>query len=270
MWWGHACGLFRPNSGQHETDSILDSYLKPKCFFDELIKRYSLYAHGTLKFFITPKNMIVRSAPIVNIEKKLKAFHGSSIVNATYHDMFFKKTEDLNTAAGYVFLVNEDKAKVDHDLNFLRNVERNAFSLILSDDTAYPELKEDDVYLSEIIPMIKKIEKHGTGLIVTDQFADDVDIFQIDYNEINDVKGNFDYVIVNLNKSLIDKNEADKVKIILDAILKVKSGGFIFVPKNTYELMSSGRKGIEALVKVLDYRIELPPHYIDNMIIASR
>jgi glutathione synthase/RimK-type ligase-like ATP-grasp enzyme len=257
-------------SGQHETDSILDSYLKPKCFFDELIKRYSLYAHGTLKFFITPKNMIVRSAPIVNIEKKLKAFHNSSIVNATYHDMFFKKTEDLNTAAGYVFLVNEDKAKVNHDLNFLRDVERNAFSLILSDDIAYPELKEDDVYLSEITPMIKKIEKHGTGLIVTDQFADDVDIFQIDYSEINDVKGHFDYVIVNLNKSLIDKNEAEKVKIILDAILKVKSGGFIFVPKNTYELMSSGRKGIEALVKVLDYKIELPPHYIENVIIASR
>ena len=41
-------------SGQHETDSILDSYLKPKCFFDELRKKYNLHAHGTLKFFITP------------------------------------------------------------------------------------------------------------------------------------------------------------------------------------------------------------------------
>ena len=152
-------------SGQHETDSILDSYLKPKCFFDELIKRYKLYAHGTLKFFITPKNMIVRSSPIVNIEKKLKAFHDSSLINTTYQDMIFKKTEDLNTAAGYVFLVNEDKAKVDHDLNFLRDVERNAFSLILSDDIILPKLKEDNEYLNEIIPMIKKIEKHGTGLL---------------------------------------------------------------------------------------------------------
>ena len=75
--------------------------------------------------------------------------------------MFFKKTEDLNTAAGYVFLVNEDKAAVDHDLNFLRDVERNAFSLILSDDSTYPELKDDATYLSEIIPMIKDIEKRG-------------------------------------------------------------------------------------------------------------
>ena len=257
-------------SGQHETDSILDSYLKPKCFFDELRKKYILHAHGTLKFFITPKNMIVRSSPIVNIDKKLKAFHDSSLVNATYHDMFFQKTEDLTTAAGYVFLINEDKADVDHDLNFLRDVERNAFSLILSDDVTYPKLKEDDEYLNEIIPMIKNIESHGTGLFVTDQIAEDVDIYQVDYRKTTEVNSNFDYVIVNLNKTLIDKNEADKVKIILNCLLKVKSGGYVFIPENTYQLMLSGRKGIEALVKVLNYKIELPPYFIQDVIIASR
>ena len=257
-------------SGQHETDSILDSYLKPKCFFDELKKNYKLYSHGTLKFFITPKNMIVRSSPIVNIEKKLKAFHESTLINTTYNDMFFQKTEDLNTAAGYAFLVHKEKSAVDHDLNFLRDVERHAFSLILSDDATFPELKDDDTYLSEIKPMINKIERHGTGLFITDQFGDDLDIYQVGYEKINDVNGNFDFIIINLNKILIDKNEAEKVKIIMDAILKVKNGGLIFVPKNTYQLTSSGRKGIEALVKVLDYKIELPPHYINDVIIASR
>lgn len=257
-------------SGQHETDSILDSYLKPKSFHDKLYKKYKLYAHGTLKFFITPKNMIVRSSPIVNIEKKLKAFHDSSLVNSTYQDMFFQKTEDLNTAAGYVFLVNENKDKVDHDLNFLRDVEKNAFSLILSDDTKYPELKDDETYLNEIIPNIRQLERHGTGLFVTDQFGDDLDIYQVGYNTVNNLNANFDYIIINLNKSLIDKNEAEKVKIILNAFLKVKSGGFVFVPKNTYQLMSSGRKGIEALIKVLDYKIELPPHFIQDVIIASK
>lgn len=257
-------------SGQHETDSILDSYLKPKCFFDELKKNYKLYSHSTLKFFITPKNMIVRSSPIVNIEKKLKAFHESTLINTTYNDMFFQKTEDLNTAAGYAFLVHKEKSAVDHDLNFLRDVERHAFSLILSDDATFPELKDDDTYLSEIKPMINKIERHGTGLFITDQFGDDLDIYQVGYEKINDVNGNFDFIIINLNKILIDKNEAEKVKIIMDAILKVKNGGLIFVPKNTYQLTSSGRKGIEALVKVLDYKIELPPHYINDVIIASR
>ena len=257
-------------SGQHETDSILDSYLKPDSFRDKLYRRYELYAHGTLKFFITPKDMIVRSSPIVNIENKLKAFHGSSMTNLTNYNMFFQKTEDLNTAAGYVFLVNENKAKVDHDLNFLRVVEKNAFSLILSHDTTYPELKDDETYLNEIIPYIKQIESHGAGLFVTDQFSDGIDIYQTDYNAVKELKSNFDYIIINLNKSLIDKNEAEKVKIILDAFLKVKSGGFVFVPKNTYQLMLSGRQGIEALIKVLDYNIELPPYFIQDMIIASK
>ena len=257
-------------SGQHETDSILDSYLKPEAFYDKLYEKYKLYAHGTLKFFITPKNMMVSSSPIVNIDKKLKAFYGSSMINATYRDMFFKKTEDLNTAAGYIFLVHEDKSAVDHDLNFLRSVERNAFALILSDDDDYLELKDDDEYLSDIIPIINVIEKHGTGLFVTDQHADGIATLQIGHDEIKDVKGNFDFIIINLNKSLIDKNEAEKVRIILDSILNVKRGGFIFVPENTYNLLASGRKGIEALIKVLDYTIELPPHMVHDMIIASR
>ena len=257
-------------SGQHETDSILDSYLKPKTFYDKIHEKYRLYAHGTLKFFITPKNMIARSSPITNIEKKLKAFHSSTLINTTYPDMYFKKTEDLNTAPGYVFLVNENKAKVDHDLNFLRDIERHAFSLILSEDNSDTKLKDDETYLNEIQPIIKENEKHGTGLLVTDQFSDNQDIFQISPKQIDDVHGNFDYIIINLNKSLINKHEADMVKIILNAILKIKNGGYIFVPKNTYQLLPSGRKGIEALIKVLNYNIELPPYYIRDIVIASK
>ena len=60
------------------------------------------------------------------------------------------------------------------------------------------------------------------------------------------------------------------VKIILNAILKIKNGGYIFVPKNTYQLLPSGRKGIEALIKVLNYNIELPPYYIRDIVIASK
>jgi hypothetical protein len=257
-------------SGQHETDSILDSYLKPKTFYDKIHEKYRLYAHGTLKFFITPKNMIARSSPITNIEKKLKAFHSSTLINTTYPDMYFKKTEDLNTAPGYVFLVNENKAKVDHDLNFLRDIERHAFSLILSEDNSDTKLKDDETYLNDIQPIIKESEKHGTGLLVTDQFSDNQDIFQISPKQIDDVHGNFDYIIINLNKSLVNKHEADMVKIILNAILKIKNGGYIFVPKNTYQLLPSGRKGIEALIKVLNYNIELPPYYIQDIVIASK
>ena len=49
-------------------------------------------------------------------------------------------------------LVNENKSDVDYDLNFLRDIERNAFSLILIDDAIYPKLKDESAYLSEILP----------------------------------------------------------------------------------------------------------------------
>ena len=66
-------------SGQHETDSILDSYLKPERFFEELKRKYELYAHGTLKFFIVPNNMIARSSPMARISTKLEAYHSTSL-----------------------------------------------------------------------------------------------------------------------------------------------------------------------------------------------
>ena len=44
----------------------------------------------------------------------------------------------------------------------------------------------------------------------------------------------------------------------------------IFIPKNNYQFASSGRKGMEALLKVLDYKIELPPYNIKEVIIASK
>ncbi len=257
-------------SGQHETDSILDSYLKPECFYNELKKKYELFAYGTLKFFIVPFDMVARSSPIVNMSNRLKAYHKGVLVSIDQYDMFFQKTEDINTAAGFIFLVHENKHEVDKNLNFLRDVERNAFSLILSEDSVTIEIKDDEEYLSETSPLIQKASRYGTGLFVTDQFAEDVDVVQIKYSDLNDLKGNFDFVVINLNKSFIGKNEADKVLLFLDIFSKVKTGGMIIIPKNTYQVLSSGRRGMEALIKLLDYKIELPPYNLHDVIIASR
>ena len=257
-------------SGQHETDSILDSYLKPKRFFEEMKKKYELYAYGSLKFFIIPKDILAHSSPILNIENKLKSFYGSTLSDIRQESLFFPKTEDLHSSGGYVFLVHEDKAEIDKSRNYLRKIERNAFSLIYSEDSLDFELKDDETYLTEIKPLIKQCEEYGTGLFVTDQFIEDIDILQINHGQINEIKGNFELIIINLNKSLIDKTESEKVKIILDVISKVKTGGKIFIPKNTYQCMSNGRVGVEALVEVLDYEIELPPYNIKDVVIASK
>lgn len=265
-----SAGFLDRISGQHETDSILDSYLKPERFYEQLKKKYKLYAFGTLKFFTVPRSMIASSSPIVLMNNKLKAYYDTSLINITYSNVFFEKTESVHNTAGYVFLVHEDKSEMDNNLNFLRTIEKNAFSLILSEDSQDIKLKDDETYLNEIQSLVTEIRKYGTGLFVSDQFLENIDMVQISSDSINEIKGNFDFIIINLNKSLIDKNEADKVKTILNVLLKVRTGGTVFIPKNTYQLLVSGRKGMEALIKLLDYKIEIPPYYIHDVIIASR
>ena len=257
-------------SGQHETDSILDSYLKPERFYEELKKKYELYAYGVVKFFIVPKDIIASSSPATTVCNRLKSYYGSTFADSNFNEAFFQKTNDLTTSAGYTFLVHEDKAVVQDNLDFLRTIEKNAFSLILSDDSLCEDMKDDETYLAEIMPLLEKGKKYGTGLFVTDQFADDIDILQLKHDEIAEIKGKFDFIVINLNKSLINKNESDKVKIILKIFSKTRTGGFIFIPKNTYQFLTSGRRGMEALIKVLDYKIELPPYYIEDVIIASK
>ena len=257
-------------SGQHETDSILDSYLKPDRFNESLKRKYELYAYGTLKFFNVPEDMVARSAPMVEMTNKLKAYYSTSLSNINIGGIFYSKTEDVNTIAGTVFLVHEDKSEVEKNLNFLRSVEKNAFSLILSDDIINVYKKDDETYLNEIRPLIEQTTKYGTGLFVTDQFVDDITILQSGLDKLDDVQGNFEFIIINLNKSLREKKADEKVKIILDIFSKIRTRGFIFIPKNTYQLMASGRKGMEALIKVLVYKIELPPYNVKEIIIASK
>ncbi len=257
-------------SGQHETDSILDAYLKPERFYEELKRKYELYAYGTLKFFIVPNNMIARSSPMASISSRLKAYFSTSLNTISLGGIFYQKTKDVNSTAGVVFLVHKDLAEIENNLTFLKAVERNAFSLILSDDSLeVPEI-DDEKYLSDIRPLVEESEKYGTCLFVTDQFVDDISILQIGHEQIDEVGGKFDSIIINLNKSLIDKSEEEKVNTILNIFSKLRTGGMIFIPKNTYQFALSGRKGLEALLKVLDYKIELPPYYVKEVIIASK
>ena len=65
-------------SGQHETDSILDSYLKPACFKQKALQRYRLLAHGALKMFIVPEDIIAKSTPMASCDKMGLFLHFSS------------------------------------------------------------------------------------------------------------------------------------------------------------------------------------------------
>ena len=76
-------------SGQHETDSILDAYLKPARFKQKALQRYRLQAHGALKMFIVPENIVAKSAPMVDISPNLKSYFEADFAEMAEEGIFY-------------------------------------------------------------------------------------------------------------------------------------------------------------------------------------
>ena len=256
-------------SGQHETDSILDAYLKPELFRAQSTKPYKLFAYGAVKFFIVPKVLTAKSSPIDKISLRFKSHYKTSMVEIN-EGTFFPKTKDLHTSCGLVYLVHEDYEEVLDNINFLRDIEKRAFSLILSENKKDADEKDDETYLNELKPFIDIVSTYGTGLIITDQIIEDIDILQCRPQDIDKINGEFDFILLNLNKRYMKESDDNIVISSFESLSRVKSGGYVFIPKNTYELIPNKRNGMEALIKTLDLKIEVPPYGIKDIIIASK
>ena len=68
----------------------------------------------------------------------------------------------------------------------------------------------------------------------------------------------------------MDESDEEIAALILKTFKKVKVGGGIFIPKTTYDYIPNGRLGAEALVKFMNFKIELPVHKLPRMLIASK
>ena len=256
-------------SGQHETDSALDSYLNPEKFNLERLKGYRLFAHGVVKTFIVPKNLIARSSPMNSIGVNLKSFFKTGL-NSIQSPQTFSKTQDLETAGGTVYLAHEDPNQLQQDVDFLRDIEKRAFQLVLSEELHDDKVIDNDGIFNGINSLINEIKPYGTSLLVTENVFDDLMVSQVSADEIDGIKGNFDCVVINLNESIACMKDEEIAKLFLAIFDKVKFGGLIFIPKTTYDFMPNARLGAESLLKVLDFKIELPIHKMNRMVIASK
>ena len=262
-------GFLDKISGQHETDSILDAYLKPDRFEEERKKPYRLYAHGAVKFFIVPKEIFAESSPIKDISIKLSSYYNMTLPNFFNEDKPLVKTEDVNTAGGNVYLVHEDLFELYNDIDFLRKVESMAFDLVLSEKAEEKIDVDVDKSVKETNELLAQIEKYGTVLLVSDQKID-ADCVQITSDEVKDATGDYECVVINLNESITNKMQDEVINLFLDIFEKVKVGGYILIPEGTYQSLRSKRRGMEALLKASNLRIEFPPQNIKNVIIASK
>ena len=93
---------------------------------------------------------------------------------------------------------------------------------------------------------------------------------QIHPHDLGSVEGDFRCVVLNLNRSLIDKKDDFISFQFLRLIKKVKVGGLIFIPESTYQYLPHGRKSVEALIKVRGLKLEFPMHHMKNVVIASK
>lgn len=254
---------------QHDTDSILDSYLNPERFNEQRKQPYNPPGSGAVKLFIAPEDILAKSVPILNMTSNLNSYYDTTLHNLNETELFVK-TEDLNTTCGVVFLVSNDQNAVNEDVEFLRSVEKNAFDLILSKESVETDSINEEEIVDELRNIIKSAEKYGHGLIMTDQEIDDVNVLQITLENVYRLHGHFDYIILNLNKSLINMDNEHIVKLIIDLFSYIKIGGLVFIPKSTYDYLSGGRKGTEAIIKNSDFNIEVPPFGVKNAVIASK
>ena len=256
--------------GQHETDSILDSYLNPERFEEKMNMQYEPFNYGALKFFIVPNDMVATSAPIKNITIKMKSHFETAMDDLDESDSkTYFKTDDVDSTCGIVYLVHEDYAEVKNDIDYLRNVEKHAFSLVLSKESKKKDVSKD-VDVNEFVKFIIDNKKFGTGLFINDAYFDDIDILQITPDYLDNIDTEFDYIIFNLNETMVKNSTDEIIRILLDSFEKVKFGGIIVIPKSTYSHLSSGRKGVEALLLLIGLKIELPPYKIKNMVVASK
>ena len=255
--------------GHHETDCSLDSYLNPDKFNLDRNKGYRTFAYGYVKAFIVPKDLIARSAPMEKIGINLKSHYKTSMILIN-ESKTITKTQDLETSGGSVYLVNKDYRQIKRDLEFLRKIEKMAFELVLSEETHLKRDIDKNKVNHNIKVLLDNIRPLGSVLLITEDKFENLNARQETIDDIGKIKGEFDCVIVNLNESIYNESTENISKILLIIFKTVKVGGLIFIPSSTYECVPDGRFGVEALMKLLDFRLEIPMHKFTGMIIASR
>ena len=203
------------------------------------------------------------------ISNRLKSHYKTSQETADGTNLFVK-TQDFETTGGVVYLVHEDGYVLQKDLEFLRSVEKYAFELVLSEGTDKKTSLGKEVDLEEMRASVELVKAYGSTLFVTDQFIDDLGVFQVGPDKIDEVRGDFKAVVVNLNESLLGKKDDFITELFLRIIDKVKIGGIIMIPETTYQYTPHQRIGAEALIKVLGLRLEMPLDHVNKAVIASK
>lgn len=243
--------------GQHETDSILDAFLDPEKFRRDALKPYRPKRKYALKFIMVPKDTDAEAHPLWEIARQLRSTYkvqaSSEYANHVYH-----KTRDLDTAGGSIFMIHDDESVVMEDLHLLQFVEKDYFQLIINDGTSRRWFKEDGEAKIDYQAIIKRHGACGSILIAKDDDNGIVGSQVVTPDTLDDAHKGFEYCIIGYQKSLIERNEVDLLRLMFGTMDKVREGGKVIIPESVYKYLSYGKRGAELLLYIKRFLIEPP------------
>ena len=240
--------------GQHETDTMLDAYLDPESFKENINTPYRPLRKYALKMIKVPRLIDVEDHTVKVIADQLKSTYITQVDDITL-PVIYEKTRDLDTSGGTVYLIGDDEAEVMKDLQTLKSIEDNYFEFILNDGMSRRWFKDNSAPDPDIDTIIKDLKCHGAVLAACDEQKNREGIQIVTSETASDANKGFDYVIIAFCQSILRTKESQCLKLIFDMINKVKPGGTVIIPSNTCAYLSYKEAGAKVLLEIKGLKV---------------
>lgn len=250
--------------GHHETDNALDTYLDPAWHEKMIEASYRPFKKAYLTFFIAPEDMKIALSPVIQLIRNMRSYHSGSIGAVASGQL--KRTVDLETQGGMLYMKHENPMILEKDVEFLRKVEDRYFDMLFVKEGAErPAIPEN---LESVEEVLKRFGCGRSMLVLTNDEKLDVNAMIVNVEQKYDVKGKFNFGIFDLN---YHENE-DIESIINDfyfLVSKIHRGGQIFIPKRTYWHLPCGMESVEILCECIGLIIEAPTIKSGDVIVCT-
>ena len=235
--------------GQHETDTMLDAYLDPESFRRDMGKPYQPLRKYALKMIKVPRLLEVDDYTIKIIADQLKSTYVTQISDTTL-PVIYEKTQDLDSSGGTIYLIGDDEEQVIKDLELLKFIEDNYFAFVFNDGMSRRWLKSENIPDNDIDVIAADFECHGAVLAACEEVQEKPGMMVVTPDTLSEAHKGFDYVILAYSHSFLGMKEAQCLQLIFDTIDKVKPGGTVIIPDNTYEYITYKEEGAKLLLKI--------------------
>ena len=110
-----------------QTEYTLDAYVEPEKFHDKWDLSYKKTKHSRMMFLINYENAIcsdINQAVLSKI-RQLSSYHHEEF--AVTKDDELKKTVDVRSSPGFIYLIHDDKRQIERDYQEIRYLENSLF-----------------------------------------------------------------------------------------------------------------------------------------------